>query len=117
MSVERRYSKRLEVEFDLSVGYRGRRFPIATARDLSPDGMFIRIAGITLPSGTLVDVEFERRGRHWLIPAIVVHLHPKGIGVMFREPEFSLYATELHSLEADPAVAGRALPSTAMARS
>jgi hypothetical protein len=98
MSVERRYSKRLPVGFEVSLGYRGRRLPAATARNLGVDGAFVSLEGIiTLPTGTLVQLELHRHGRDWHLPAIVVHAGSDGIGLMFREPQPVLYRAELDS--------------------
>ena len=83
MTVERRYSRRHPVEFELTLRYRQRRFPIVLACNLSTDGMYVKIDNLTLPTGTLVEVEFDRWDREWLIPAVVVHGEARGVGLMF----------------------------------
>ncbi|AGA89471.1 PilZ domain-containing protein [Thioflavicoccus mobilis 8321] len=91
MSVERRYSTRFPVDLRVHILYRRRRFSYARARNLSEQGMYLDVQAVTLPSGTLVDLELQCLGKIWLIPAIVVHHQGGGIGVMFRDPQPELY--------------------------
>jgi hypothetical protein len=95
MTIERRYSHRHAVDFKLDVSYRGRRFAPARARDICAEGMSIDLPGVTLPTGTLVELEFKRWGRDWLIAAVVVY-HDGGhtIGLMFRRRQDDLLAGE-----------------------
>ena len=91
MSVERRYSKRLPVNFPVQVHYRELRpFP-GRASNLSLEGAYLKTQNLNIPSGTLVDLEFQAYGRQWIIPALVVQVGSGGLGVMFREPQPSLY--------------------------
>lgn len=92
MSVERRYSKRYPIDLQVHILYRRRRFSNARAWNLSEQGMYLDVQAVTLPTGTLVELEFHCLGREWLIPAIVVHHQGSGgIGVMFRDPQRELY--------------------------
>ncbi|AHF04605.1 pilus biosynthesis protein PilZ [Marichromatium purpuratum 984] len=91
MSVERRYCARLPIDLQVQILYRKRRFCSATARNLSNQGMLLDVRNVTLPTGTLIELEFQALGRHWLIPAIVVHHHGGGVGVMFRDEHNTLY--------------------------
>jgi hypothetical protein len=91
MSVERRYSSRHPVDVRVQIRYRKRRFYCAHARNLSTDGMYLDIQAVTLPSGTLVELELDHQGRDWLVPAVVVHQDGRGIGVMFRDPQVDLF--------------------------
>ncbi len=95
MTVERRRSSRLPVDFEVIMRYRQRRFPVAQARNLSPEGMYVRTSNLTLPTGTMIEIELDRWGRHWLIPAIVVHGDSRGVGLMFRKPQPELYRYEM----------------------
>jgi len=97
MPVERRYSKRIRVDYEVELGYRGRRLPNAKARNLSPEGIYIALDNLTLPSGTLLELEIRRWGREWFVPAIVVHGDSRGVGLMFREPQPVLYQNELQA--------------------
>ena len=107
MTVERRLSVRHPVEFDVTMRYRQRRFPVARARDLSPDGIYLQTAKLTLPTGTLIEIELDRWGRQWLIPAMVVHGDAQGFGLMFRRPQPELYRYETAALTAPcPPAAG-----------
>jgi hypothetical protein len=38
-----------------------------------------------------VELELDTREKFWLIPAIVVHRHGAGIGLMFRDPQPQLF--------------------------
>jgi hypothetical protein len=91
MSVERRYGCRRPIDLDVQVRYRRRHFSIARGRNLSVDGMYLTIPSVTLPAGTMVELELEAAGKRWLIAAIVVHRHRSGIGVMFREHQPGLF--------------------------
>jgi hypothetical protein len=53
--------------------------------------MYLEVQSVTLPTGTLVELEFECQGREWLVPAIVVHHAGNGVGVMFRDPQAGLF--------------------------
>lgn len=50
---------------------------------------------LTLPTGTLVEIELNRWEREWRIPAIVVHADARGVGLVFRSalPELYQYET------------------------
>lgn len=91
MSSERRYSTRYPVDFRVHILYRRRRFTRSQAQNLSEQGMYLAIRALRLPAGTLIELELHALGREWLIPAIVVHHHGHGIGVMFRDPQPELY--------------------------
>jgi hypothetical protein len=91
MMLERRRSARHPVELEVTMRYRQRRFPIARVRDLSPEGMHVQTANLTLPTGTLIEIELDRWGRQWLIPAMVTHGDARGVGLMFRTPQPELY--------------------------
>ncbi|TVQ94366.1 MAG: PilZ domain-containing protein [Chromatiaceae bacterium] len=88
---ERRYSARHPLHLPVYIRYHRRPFLGAQAQDLSVGGMFLRVRALTLPIGTPVELEFDGLGRRWLLPAIVVHGNPHGIGVMFREPQPALF--------------------------
>jgi hypothetical protein len=91
MTVERRYSTRYPVDFQVHILYRRRRFSYSKARNLSEQGMYLDIRAVRLPTGTLVELELHCLGKEWLIPAVVVHHHGGGVGVMFRDPQPELY--------------------------
>ncbi len=86
MSVERRYSFRHRIDCAVHIRYRRRRFCRARGRNLCAEGMFLEVQSLTLPTGTLVELELDSEGADWLVPAIVVHHQAGGVGVMFREP-------------------------------
>jgi hypothetical protein len=90
MSVERRYCSRHPVDIRVHIRYRNRRFYSGRARNLSSDGMYLEVRSVTLPTGTLVELELDSGETDRLIPALVVHRDRRGIGVMFRDPQTEL---------------------------
>lgn len=104
MSVERRYSTRHPLDLQVYIRYRKRRFSCAHGSNLSDQGMFLDVRNLTLPTGTLIELELDCLGKKWLIPAIVIHhkesgrqgsgrqaIQASGIGVMFRSAQPELY--------------------------
>jgi hypothetical protein len=82
------------IEFEVTLRYRQRRFPVAHARDLSPEGLYVKTTKLTLPVGTLIEIELDRWDRQWLIPAVVVHADANGVELMFRTSQPELYRYE-----------------------
>jgi hypothetical protein len=91
MSSERRYGARHPIDIEVHVRYRKRRFYCARARDLSSTGMHLKMRNVTLPTGTIVELELEAHGKAWLVPAIVTHHHDAGVGVRFRDTQPTLF--------------------------
>jgi hypothetical protein len=91
MNVERRYGARRTIDLEVHVRYRGRHFSVAKGRNLSVDGMYLRVPRVTLHEGTMVELELEAAGKRWLVAGIVVHRHDAGVGVMFREHQPELF--------------------------
>ena len=91
MAIERRYAARHRIDHPVYIRYRRRPFLGAQARDVSVGGMFLAVQSLTLPAGTLIDIEVQAHGRRWLLPAVVIHGNPRGIGVMFRDPQPQLF--------------------------
>ena len=85
MTIEHRYQVRHCAELRVYIRYRRRRFSCATGTEVSDQGMFLQVRNLTMPTGTLVELELPALGSDWLIPAIVIHKAPAGIGVMFRD--------------------------------
>lgn len=102
MAVERRYSARHRIHLPVYIRYRRRPFLSARARDLSVGGMFLDVQALTLPTGTMVELELSALGRSWLLPAIVIHGNQSGIGVMFREPQPALFRGLLSAADRAP---------------
>jgi len=91
MSVERRYSKRLPVNFPALVRYREfRPFP-GRASNLSIEGAYLETETLKIPTGTLVGLEFLVYGRQWRVAALVVQRGSNGLGLMFRDAQPDLY--------------------------
>jgi hypothetical protein len=47
--------------------------------------MSLDVQNLTLPPGTLLELEVDYRGKHLLVPAVVIHHSGSGVGVMFRD--------------------------------
>jgi hypothetical protein len=91
MTAERRYCARHPLSLPVQVLYGRRRFCSARVRSLSVQGMSLTLRNLTLPLGTLVELELGGLGRDWLVEAVVVHSAGSEAGVMFREPQPALY--------------------------
>jgi hypothetical protein len=91
MTGERRYCARHRIELPVYIRYHKRPFLGAVARNLSVGGMFLSVQALILPTGTPIELEFRCLGKRWLLPAIVTHGDNSGIGVMFQEPQTTLF--------------------------
>lgn len=90
MTIETRHQQRVRLTFDVHIIYRRRLFQ-AAASNLSSEGIFLTTGALTLPTGTLIDMEFKLGVRKWLIAGLVVRQNPSGIGIMFRNPQPTLF--------------------------
>ncbi len=92
MTAERHYCARHPLSLPVQVLYGKRRFCSARVRSLSVQGMSLTLRNLTLPPGTLVELELELDGpgRDWLVEAVVVHSAGAEVGVLFREPQLEL---------------------------
>jgi hypothetical protein len=108
MNLERRYSAGLPVDLRVHIRYRKRRLHSAHVRNLSTDGMFLDVQSVTLPTGTLVELELEldSGSKDLRIPAMVVHHDGSGIGVMFRHSQPELVET-LYKINRKPSPEAR----------
>jgi hypothetical protein len=91
MTVERRYCARHPIDIRVHIRYRKRRFFCARALNVCDQGMFLEVQSITLPTGTMIEIEVACLGKDWLIPGVVVHHGGSGIGVMFQDHQPALY--------------------------
>jgi hypothetical protein len=92
MPVERRYSKRHPMDGDVYIRYRKQHAFPAEAVNCSLYGMYLKTKSLTLLTGALVELEIFRDGNFWEIMGIVSHTQDDGIGVMFWQPQSTLYA-------------------------
>lgn len=95
MTTERRHCPRHPLSLQVQVLYGRRRFCSARVRSLTPQGMSLTLRNLTLPPGTLVELELDGPGGDWLVEAVVVHSVGSDVGVVFREPQPDLYQTLL----------------------
>lgn len=93
MSVERRCHKRIGREFDVIIRYRQRSF-VGRTGNLSMGGIFLQSEFLTIPTGTMIELEVGLKGRDWQLAGLVMHADSQGIGVMFRtlQPELFMAA-------------------------
>jgi len=116
MMAERRYSARHPIDLKVQILYRGRRFLGAQGRNLSNQGMYLEVRNVTLPTGTLIELELECLGREWLLEAVVTHRCRSGVGVMFREPQPKIYQGLTHQVPVMPPPQGMNKERTRLAR-
>ncbi len=95
MTIEKRHSQRVALHLDAQLLYRGRCCKVVL-KNLSIEGIFLNTGDLSIPNGTLVDLEFSLADHRWQISGLVVHQAMKGIGVMFRvsQPELFQMASE-----------------------
>ena len=106
MGVERRYRKRVLIGFSVGIRYRDHRALPARAVNLSPEGMYLRTHPLRISKGTLVQLEFRTLEQEWVIDSLVIHASPKGLGVMFLEPQPGLMSVCRRETGPAPLVAG-----------
>lgn len=78
--MEHRWKERCPVSLDVVVRDSGGLTLQGRTRDISPDGMFIRIGCQSVSRKTVVEIEIPHRGR---LRGWVLHAGDEGIGVMF----------------------------------
>lgn len=88
--MEHRWSKRFNVNIEVSLYHRGRPVIKCQTDDAGSAGIFIKNAPETLVKNTFLEVEFEegsnlrhKNPRVFRLRALVVHSSNKGIGLMF----------------------------------
>jgi len=96
MNTNRRHEARRASALQVNIRYRKRRLQYAYVRNLSINGMYLDVRSITLPKGTLVEIELDSAGEEMLVPAVVVHQNGSGIGVEFRDPQPELLEVLCH---------------------
>ncbi len=103
MSVERRYHQRIERDLGVAIRYRQRTF-MARLGNLSMGGIFLQREFLTIPTGTLIELELSLEGRQWQVSGLVVHADSRGIGVMFRvlQPELFMAAKRVDEVTPTP---------------
>jgi hypothetical protein len=72
--------------------------------NLSVEGIRLRTGTFSIPTGTLVDMEFSLGDHNWQISGLVVHQVREGVGIMFRvsQPELFELASELSQMPLPP---------------
>jgi hypothetical protein len=104
MIVEKRLHKRMDLDLDSHILYRGRHIT-ATTKDITPYGALLSTDRLSVPTGILLKLSIEIDGRHEIVSGLVVWCGQQKIGVMFKYAQFSLY-TAAESL-ADSNTLGR----------
>lgn len=79
--MEHRWKERRPVSLDVVVRGRDGLMLHGRTRDISPDGMFIRLGRQSVSKNTVVEIEVPRCG---CLHGWVLHAGDEGIGVMFR---------------------------------
>ncbi|MGE5152663.1 MAG: PilZ domain-containing protein [Bdellovibrio bacteriovorus] len=91
MLADRHHGARHPLGLPVQVLYGRRRVCGARVRSLSIQGMALTLRNLTLPPGTLVELELGGLGRAWLVEAVVVHSAGSEAGLLFRKPQPELY--------------------------
>lgn len=95
----------------VQVLYGKRRFRSARVRNLSAQGMSLTLRNLTLPAGTLVELELDGPGPDRRpVAAVVVRSLGSEATVAFREPQIAL-ARDLAQADAGPCAEGQAAAS------
>lgn len=101
-------SIRHPVDLPVFILYRKRRFLGTRARHLSVGGIDVEAPrALTLPPGTLVELELNHGGERHRLPAFVTRSDRQGIGLRFRDPQPELLRelVTTHELEIPPPMA------------
>lgn len=92
--MEHRWSKRFNVNVDVSLYHRGNSVIKCQTHDAGSAGIFIEPVHQALAKNTFLEVEFEqglnlryKKPQKFRMRALVVHTSKKGIGLMFLKPE------------------------------
>jgi len=85
--MEHRYSERVSVGLPVQVYYQTQPPLDARVLNVGREGMYIHTDNHPLPRGCLLRLAFRLPGtgeREFRVPAMVIHNHGEGIGVMFQ---------------------------------
>jgi len=95
MAIEKRYENRIPVSGDVYIRYRRGRVFQAKAVDCSANGMCLSTRNLSLPKGSLVELEIVIDGNSWHAKGVVVHAEIECLGIMFTKPQPVLYDVAL----------------------
>jgi hypothetical protein len=104
MIVEKRLHKRMDLDLDGHILYRGRHIT-ATTRDITPYGALLSTDRLSVPTGIMLKLSLEIDGRHEIVSGLVVWCCQQKIGIMFKHAQFSLY-TAAESLVSNQVLCG-----------
>lgn len=88
MGIEHRWSSRKDIKLDVNLYYPPIGMINGCTRNISLEGMYIDIKGVSIPEHARLEVAFsaDLNGRHieHRLPAYVVHQGDNGIGLMLQ---------------------------------
>jgi hypothetical protein len=116
MLPERRCCERHPIGVQVQIRYGRRRFCSAYGRNLSVAGIWVEVHALTLPVGTLVELEFEVQGQPCLVSARVVQSETTGIGMVFAKPQPGLVANLAQVADLPPAFPQTIRPTLSLHR-
>jgi hypothetical protein len=104
MAVEHRWSNRKEVTLDIHLYYPPVGMVIGKTRNISLEGMFVELKGITIPPLVRLEVSFStaangRQIEHRL-PAQVIHSSEGGVGLMLQHAGHGAFGALRYMLNA-----------------
>jgi hypothetical protein len=105
MSVEHRWSSRKALNLDVSLHYPPVGTISARTRNISLEGMFVELEGVSIPEKSSIEVTFKGGARQshteHRLPAYVVHQREDGVGLMLQHVgyrEFDALRSLLNSI-------------------
>jgi len=90
MTVDTRYQPRIDLDIEVEIIYRKRCIQ-TRSRNVSSGGMFLATAGMTIPPGTFIGMEFTIGEKPWQIDGLVIRQNEIGIVCLFRMPQPELH--------------------------
>ncbi len=90
MTIEKRLHKRLNLDVDSHILYRGRHIT-ATTKDITPYGALLSTDRLSVPTGILLKLSIEIDGRHEIVSGLVIWCGQQKIGVMFQHAQYALF--------------------------
>jgi len=104
MDIEHRWSSRKDIHIDVHLYYPPLGMINGKTRNISLEGMFVDLQGVTIPSQARLEICFtaEMRGKtiEHRLPAFVVHGSDRGVGLMLQHVgyrEFDALRYMLHA--------------------
>jgi hypothetical protein len=104
MGIEHRWSSRKNIDLNVSLYYPPVGMVNGRTRNISLEGMFVKVRGVRIPAQARLEVCFttDNRGRsvEHRLPAYVVHQSDGGVGLMLQHVGYREFDALRHMLNA-----------------